>query len=113
MYDLHPFFNVELVEAKSRDTAFGRSLADGLNEFLYGREVRKFVRIVDEVPQGDQRVGLAAAIGQLQLPHCFVVLAGEPQNNVAHELAQIVGGKGKREKSSPVFRRSAACLAAS
>ena len=43
-------------------------------------------------------VGLAAAVGQLELPHGLVAPPGEPRRHVLHQLAQRVGGIGEREE---------------
>ena len=63
--DLHPLLDVELVETEGRNHRLDGSLADLLDKFLDGRQIRKAVRVVHEVAQGDERVRLAAAIGQL------------------------------------------------
>ena len=53
--------------------------------------------------EGDERVRLAAAVGELQLPHGLVAFAFEPNGNVLHQLAQGVGGIGEREELGGIF----------
>ena len=56
-------------------------------------------------------MGLAAAVGQFQLPHRLVVLAGQPQHHVPRQFAQVVGRVGQGEKLARVFvQRALAAL---
>ena len=88
---LHTCLDVQLVETEPRNACSGRGLADGLAELVNGGHVRQVVRIRYQVPQGDQCVRLAAAIGQLKLAHGLVVLPRHPEHHVSHQLAQVVG----------------------
>ena len=56
-----------------------------------------------EVVERDEGVGLAAAVGQLQLPYRLGAPAGESFRHVLHKLAQGVGGIREREESRGVF----------
>ena len=49
-----------------------------MNSFTAGRSGR-LRRVADQMPQRDQRVGLAAAVGQFELADGLVALAGQPQ----------------------------------
>ena len=51
-----------------------------------------------EVAERDQRVRLAAAVGQLQLPDGLVVLAGQAQYHVPDQAAQVVRRERQREE---------------
>ncbi len=61
------------------------------------------VRVVDEVVERDQRVGLPAAICQLKLPDRLLVLAGQSQHDVPRQLSDVVRGVGEREELSRVL----------
>jgi len=89
--DIHPFFNIQLIEAQPGYTRLGRLLADGLDERVDRRQVGQVVRVLDEVIERDQCVRFAAAVGQLELADGLVVLVGEAQSHVAH---QVRHGKG-------------------
>ena len=69
-----------------------------LDELLDGGQVGQALRVLDEVEQGDQRVGLAAAVGQFQLADGLVVLAREAVDHVLGQLAEVVGREGQREE---------------
>ena len=66
-------------------------------------KVGQAVGIVDQVVEGDQGVGLAAAVGELQLAHGLVVLARQAQHDVPGQLAQVVGGVGEGEELAGIF----------
>ena len=75
--------------------ALGRRDADVLDELLDGRQVGQMLGIADQVIEGDQGVGLAAAVGQLQLAHGLVVLARQAQHHILGQLTQVEGGIGE------------------
>ncbi len=96
--DLHALLHVELVEAQGHDLGPGRLHADVLDELVDGGQVGQVRRVADQVQQGDQRVRLAAAVGQLQLPHGLVVLAGEAVDDILGQFAEVVGREGQGEE---------------
>jgi hypothetical protein len=96
--DLHPLFNVQFIKAESCHTAFRWPLADVLYKLRHSRKVWQFVRIMDEVPKGDQRMGLASAVGKLELSNGLVILASQPQDNVPHEVAKVICRKCEGEE---------------
>ena len=63
-----------------------------------GGEVGQLARVADEMQQGDQGVGLAAAVGQFELADRLVVLARQAQDHVLGQLAQVVGRVGQGEE---------------
>lgn len=69
-----------------------------VDELAYRRQVRQRVRVVHEMVKGDQGVGLAPAVSQLELPHRLVAPPGQAQDYLAAELAQVVGGIGQGEE---------------
>ena len=101
---------VDLVEAQG-DRERRRQLgADVLAKLPHRRHVRQRRRFPEQVVEGDQRVGLAAAVGQLQLPHRLVTAPGKPPGNVLHQLPQGMGRVGQREEFLGVFVDPAAAL---
>jgi len=59
--------------------------------------------VIGEVVEGDQRVRLAAAVRQLELAHCLVVLSRQPKHHVPRQFAQVVGGIGEGKELARVF----------
>jgi hypothetical protein len=59
--------------------------------------------VVDEVKKGDEGVGFAAAVGQFELAHGFVVFACQAGDDIAGQFAQVVGGVGEGEEVGRVF----------
>jgi hypothetical protein len=82
-----------------RTSSPGRLLADGLDEFVNGGKVGQVVRVLHQMVEGDERVRLAAAIGQLELAHGLVVLVRQAQGHVAHQVAQVVRGEGQAKET--------------
>src|ERR1700686_3131757 len=55
------------------------------------------------MPQRDERVRLAAAVGQFELPNGLVVLARDTSHDVADKLSEVVRRKRQREKACRIF----------
>ena len=100
---LHPLLDVQLVEGERRDPGRRQRRADIGLELLHRGQARQRRRIVREMAQRHQRVGLAAAVGQLELPHRLRVPARETQHDVPRELAQRERRIGEREKPGGVL----------
>ena len=85
----HPFdasLDIDLVEAE-RDGERAREIgADVLAELLDRRQAWQRHRVAEEVVEGDEGMGLAAAVGELELPHRLVALPCEPRRDVLHQL---------------------------
>ena len=109
----HPLdapLDIDLVEAEC-DRERAREIgADMLPEFAHRRQIRQCRRVAEEVVEGDEGMGLAAAVGELQLPHRLVALSREPRRDVLHELPQRKGRKGEREELLRVLVHRAAAL---
>ena len=58
---------------------------------------------MEQVVERNERMRLAAAVGEFQLPHGLVALTTEPNGDVLRQLAQRVGGIGEREELRRVF----------
>ncbi len=101
--DFHPLFDVQFVEAKPGDPRLGRGLADGFTEFRHRRQLGQSLRVVHQVAHRDKRVRLAATVGQFELADSLVVLPGDPQRHVPHELPQVVGREGQGKELLGVF----------
>lgn len=109
--DIHARLNVELVEAQPRDTRLRGLHADRLLKLRDSGQVRQRGRIVCQVPECDKGVRLAASVGQLQLPHGFVVLPRETKHHVLNQRAQVVRGKRQcKEVLRPLVHRPLAIL---
>ena len=50
------------------------------------------------MPEGDQGVGLATAVSQLELAHGLVVPARQAEHHIADQPAQVVGREGEGEE---------------
>ena len=97
----HPFdapLHVDLVEAEGGGERAWQGAADVLAELPHGREVGQRLGVPEQVVEGDQGVGLAAAVGQFELPYRLVALPREPSGDVLHQLAQGVGRIGEGEE---------------
>ncbi len=99
----HPFFDVQFVEAQPGDPRLGRLLADGLAELRHGRQIGQMLRVGHQMAHGDECVCLAAAVGQFELAHCFVVFPRDAQRHIPHELPQVVGWEGQCEELLGIF----------
>ena len=91
----HPLdapLRVDLVEAERGRERPRQLRADVLPELPHRRQVRQPGRVAEQVVEGDQRVRLPAAVGQLELPHRLVAPPRQPRRHVAHQLAQRVRG---------------------
>lgn len=79
---LHAFLGVQLVEGQDRYLRARRRPADVLQELLDGGQVGQPGGVEDQVIEGDQRMRLAAAVGELKLPDCLVDLARQAGDDV-------------------------------
>ena len=95
--------HVDLVEAERHRKRGRQGGADVLPELPHRRQVRQPRRIAEQVVERDQGVGLAAAVGQFELPHRLVALPREPAGDVLHQLPQRVGRIGEGEEPRRVF----------
>ncbi len=98
--DLHPLLDIELVKRQRGHPGRGGCHPDVLGEFLNGREVGQARRVANQVQERDERVSLAAAVGQFQLPDRLVVLAAEPVDHILRQLAKVVRRVRQGEKLS-------------
>ena len=94
----HPLLQVDLVEAQRRDPGLRRPETGVGLELPHRRQPGQRVRIVHQVPEGDERMSLAAPVVDRQLAVGPVASAGQAQDHLLDQLAQIVGGIGEREK---------------
>ena len=101
--DFHPLFGVELVEREYHHAGLRRLHPDMLDELVHGGQIREMRRVGDQMPHCDQRMGLAASVGQFQLADGLVALAGEARDNVFGQFAQIEGRIGKGEEFAGVL----------
>ena len=74
-----------------------------LPKLTHRRHVRQTLRIPEQVIERDQRMRLAAAVGQLQLPYRFVAPTREPRRHITDELSQRVRGIGQGEELVRLF----------
>ena len=74
-----------------------------LAELAHRRNVRQGGGVLEQVVERNERMRLAAAVGEFQLPHGLVALATEPNGNVFRQLAERVGGIGEREELGRIF----------
>ena len=100
---LNAFLHIDLVETERGDERLGQIGPHMLAELAHGWNVRQGGGIAEQVVERDERVRLAAAVGELQLAHGLVAFAFEPNGNVLHQLAQSVGGIGEREELGGIF----------
>ena len=87
----HALLNVELVEAERGDACRRQWYADMGPELVDRGQVRQCLRVVDEVAQRHQRMGLAPAVRELELADGLGIPADETERHVACELAQGEG----------------------
>ena len=99
----HAFLHVELVEAERGDARRRQGRADVGPELVHRGQGRQRLRVVDEMAQRHQRMGLAPAVGELELADGLGVPAGEAERHVARKLAQGEGRKGQREETARVL----------
>ena len=90
--------------------ARGRSAPTCSPELLDRRQIWQRRRVAEEVVEGDESMGLAAAVGELELAHRLVALSCEPRRDVLDELPQRVGRIGEREELLRVLVYRAAAL---
>ena len=100
---LDALLQVHLVKAQRSYPGFGRLEANVGLEFPDGWKVGQTVRVVDQVPQGDESVGLAAAVVYGELPVCLIGPASQAQANVLHQFPQVVRGVGEGKELGRVF----------
>ena len=100
---LHALLDIELVEAERRDARRRQGHADMGPELLDRRQRRQRLRLVHEVVERHQRMGLAPAIGKLKLADGLGVLAGEAERHIAREFPQRKGRIGQSEEPAGVF----------
>ena len=74
-----------------------------LAKLPHRRQVRQRRRIAEQVVERDQRVRLAAAVGQFELAHRLVAVPGQPPGDVLHQFAQRVRRIGERKELLGVF----------
>ena len=102
--------DIDLVEAE-RDGERTRQIgADVLPKLMHRRQVRQHRRIAEEVVEGDEGVGLAASVGELELAYRLVALPRKPRCDILHELPQRVGRIGEREEFLRVLVHRAPAL---
>ena len=95
---LHALLDIELVEAERHDPRRRQGRTDMGSKLLDRRQRRQRLRLVHEMVERHQSMGLASAIGQFELADGLGVLAGEAKRHVAREVPQRNGGKGKGEE---------------
>ena len=96
-------FHVDLVEAERNRKRLRQLRTHVLPELLHCLDLGQCGRIAKQVIERDEGVGLAAAVGQLQLPDRLGAPPGKSFRHVLDELAQGVGGKRERKESRRVF----------
>src|SRR2546426_7816385 len=87
--DLHTLFNIELIKRKHGYTCPRWNLPGMLCKLVYSREVWQLLWIVGQVEQGNECMSLATPIGQFQLSNGLVILAGETQDDIFCQFAQV------------------------
>ena len=97
-WSFHTLLQVDLVKAQRRYPSFRRLKADMRLKFPDRRKIRKHLRVVHQVSEGDERVGLAATIVDGELAIRLVALPRQADTDVLDQLAQIVGRVGEREE---------------
>ena len=94
---------IDFVEAERRHSGLGRLETDVGLELPNGRQVGQALRVVRQMPQSDERVGLAAAVVDGKLAVRLVGLPGQPQADILDQLPEVVGRKGEGEELRGVF----------
>lgn len=89
-HDFHAFLHVQLVEGEHGNARLRQGDTRVLLELPDGRQIGQAGRVAHQVVQRDERVRLAAAVGQLQLAYGLVGLAGQTEENLLDEFAQVV-----------------------
>ena len=98
-----PPLDVDLVEAERHRERLRQRSAHVLPELLHRVDLGERGRVAEQVVEGDEGVGLAAAVGQLELPHRLGAPAREPLRHVLDQFAQGVGGVGQGEEARRVL----------
>ena len=91
--------DVDLVEAKRHRKRLWQIRAHVLQELLDRLDFGQSDRVSKQVEERDEGMGLAAAVGQLELPHRPSALPGEPLRHVLYQFAQ--GGGRERKLEEP------------
>ena len=91
--------DVNLVEAKRHRKRLRKIRAHVLPELLHRLDVGQRGRVSKQVVERDEGMGLATAVGQLELPHRLGALPGESLRHVLDQLAQ--GGGCERQLEEP------------
>ena len=91
-------FGVDLVEAQGHGEGARQIGADMAPELPDRRHVGQRLRVAEQMVERDQGVGLAAAVGELQLPYRLVAPPSEASGDVLHQFPKRMGGVGEREE---------------
>ena len=97
-HSLDAALDIDLVEAQRSHMRSGQLVTRVLPELTHRRHVRQTLGIPEQVIESDQRVRLAAAVGQLQLPHGLVASPREPRRHITGEIPQRVRWIGQGEE---------------
>ena len=110
-HPVDPPLHVDLVEAEGHRERPRQRPAHVLPELLHRLDPGQGGRVAEQVVEGDEGMGLAAAVGQLELPHRLGAPPGEPFRHVLDQLAQGGGGKGQGEEARGVLVNGPPALA--
>ena len=99
-YSVDPLFHVDLVEAERHRERLRQLCPHVLPELLHGLQAGQRGRVAEQVVERDEGVGLAAAVGELELPHRLGALPGESFRHVLDQLSQ--GGCRKGQGKEPL-----------
>ena len=102
-HPVDPPLHVDLVEAERHRERLRQLPAHVLPELLHCLDPGQRGRVAEQVVEGDEGMGLAAAVGQLELPHRLGAPSREPFRHVLDQLAQGRGGKGQGEEARGVL----------
>ena len=97
-HTLNAALDIDLVEAQSCNMGPRQLVTRVLPKLAHRRHVRQTLRVPEQVIERDERMRLAAAVGQLQLPHRLVASPREPRRHITDELPQRVRGIGQGEE---------------
>ena len=94
---LNALLQVDLVEAQGGNARLRRLESDVCLELLDGRQVGQSGRVMYQMPERDERMGLAPSVVDREFPIRLVALAGQTQSYVSDQGAQVIGriGQGK------------------
>ena len=84
---LDAFLDVDLVEAQRGHERLRQIAAYMLAELAHRGHVRQRGGIAEQVIERDECMCLAAAIGELQLPHGLVALPAQSNSDILHQFA--------------------------